>query len=48
MGHMTVVQCGRSHSVTVASSMTQGVLCASLLGLVDSGKGIGSILGVIS
>ena len=48
MGHMTVVQCGRSHSVTAAGSMTQGVLCASLLRLVDSGKGIGRILVVIS
>ena len=48
MGHMTVVQCGRSHSVTVVGSVIQDLSFANLLRLVDSGKGIGSILVVIS
>ena len=30
--------------MTVACLVAQGVLCVSLLRLVDSGKGIGSIL----
>ena len=34
---MTLVQCGRSDSVTAASLVAQGVLCASLHRLVDSG-----------
>ena len=39
MGHMTLVLCGRSHSVTVASSVTQDSLFASLPRLVDSAEG---------
>ena len=34
MGHMTLVQCGRSHSVTAACLVAQDLLFASLLRLV--------------
>ena len=40
MGHMTLVPCGRSHSVTVASSVTQDSLFASFLRLVDTVEGV--------
>ena len=38
MGHLKLAEYGRIHSVTAASSVAQGLHCASLLRWVDSVK----------
>ena len=36
VGHLKLVECGRIHSVRAASSVAQGLHCASLLRWVNS------------